>query len=70
MNKGCFLTATVGVLLGSSAIAGGFDNSYFPDDMFFGKSRIQGSISRTEINAIGKLTVSGTTKTTNDIYRN
>ncbi|MEC8977327.1 MAG: hypothetical protein VYC40_00260 [Pseudomonadota bacterium] len=68
MNKGCFLTATVGILLGSSAIAGGFDNSYFPDDIFFGKSRIQGSISRTEINAIGKLTVSGVTKTTNDIY--
>ena len=68
MNKSCFLTATVGILLGSSAIAGGFDNSYFPDDIFFGKSRIQGSISRTEINAIGKLTVGGTTKTTNDIY--
>ena len=52
----------------SSSFAGGFDNSYFPDDIYFGKNRVSGSLAWTDVKAVGDLTSNDVTKTTNDVY--
>ncbi len=58
----------VSVLLSATSFAGGFDNSYHPDSIYFGASRVEGSVGWTEVNVIGDLTASNITKTTNDVY--
>ncbi len=62
------ITLTSIAILSVCSFAGGFDNSYYPDSIFFGESRIEGSVAWTELNVSGNLTSSGVTKKSNDIY--
>ncbi len=56
------------ILFTTAIYAGGFDNSYHPDAIYFGDSRVEGSVGWTEVNVVGDLVSGGVAKTTNDIY--